>query len=135
MMRWSTTLMMSSGDSRPQWARTNGHVGAVQAVATFLGANSQQLLFYESRPERNNRQGFGSPASASASRTSAAKPYAPKANGKGEGVIQTSPREWPVPALAALRAAELTRRHHRHNWGSWQYRLGATCQQTPPSRD
>jgi hypothetical protein len=87
MMRWSTTLMMSSGDSRPQWARTNG------------------------------------------------KPYAPKANGKGEGVIQTSSREWPVPALAALRAAELPRRHHRHNWGSWQYRLRATCQQTPPSRD
>jgi len=36
MMRWSTTLMMSSGDSRPQWARTNGYVGAVQAVATLF---------------------------------------------------------------------------------------------------
>jgi len=127
---------MSSGDSRPQWARTNGHVGAVQAVATlFRSELTAASLFYESRPERNYRQGFESPASASTSRTSAAKPYAPKANGKGEGVIQTSPREWPVPALAAVRAAELPRRHHRHNWGSWQYRLRATCQQTPPSRD
>jgi Integrase core domain len=63
------------------------------------------------------------------------KPYIPKTNGKAEGFIQTSLREWAYAQAynsSEERAAELPRWLHRYNWHRphGKYRLKATDQQT-----